>query len=175
MHCLLEWIRYELPPWRQALLKVATWPVPGKSLDEGKVVYGKSSIEGKSLRRAKQAQVGFAILYTNAVSAIPELEALMKNNRKPIAGRRAIYALSEIGVPAIPALTNALANINQINRLDIIYAIYAVERNCRSYDHGRSFPALIRAVNDSDPDLRRQATITLYNLAPHTLSEAHAK
>jgi len=177
--CLLEWIRYELPPWRQALLKLATWPVPGKSLDEGKVVYGKSAIEGQSVRRAEQAQLGFAILYTNAVSAIPELEALMKNNQKPIVGLRAIYALSEIGVPAIPALTNALANINQTNRIDIIYAIYAMERNSPFYDRdtcrAACLPALTRALNDPDPEVRRQAETTLYNLAPHTLTHVPAK
>jgi hypothetical protein len=177
--CLLEWIRYELPPWRQALLKVATWPVPGKSLDEGKVVYGKSSIEGKSLRKAEQAYFGFVILNTNAISAIPELEALMNNNQKPTVGLRAIYALSEIGIPAIPVLTNALANINQSNRIDIIYAIYAVERNCRFYDrdrcHAACLPALTRALKDPDAEVRRQAESTLYNLAPHTLTDARAK
>jgi hypothetical protein len=177
--CLLEWIRYELPPWRRALLKVATWPVPGKTLDEGKVVYGKSSIEGKSLRRAEQAQVGFALLYTNAVSAIPELEALMKNNRKPSVGLRAIYALSEIGIAALPALTNALANVNQTNRIDIIYAIYGMVQNSPYYyrDTCRAacLPALTRALSDPDPGVSRQAETTLYNLAPHTLTDAGAK
>ena len=176
---LLELIRYELPSWRQALLKLATWRVPGKTLEEGKIVYGKSLVEGRLLTRAENAGLGFAILNSNAVSAIPQLEALMKNNQKPVVGLRAIYALSEIGAPAIPALTNALANVNQTNRIDIIYAIYAIERNSsfssRDTCRAACLPALTRATNDPDAEVRRQAATTLYNIAPNALTSVRGK
>ena len=171
---LLEWIRYELPSWRKQLLRLATRPVEGKTLDEGKIIYGNALIRGKSARRAALAEVGFVILNTNAASAVPELETLMKNNRKPDVGLRAIYALGEIGGPAIPALTNALADVKQTNRDRIIEAIYAVEINSHySYGDahkGSSLPALIRALDDSDEWVRRRAYITLYNLALHNLA-----
>jgi len=116
---LLEWFRYELPLGRRILLKLATFRVQGKTLEEGKTIYGSSLIVGKKARRAEKADLGFVILNTNAVSAIPELEALMKNNHKPDRSLRAIYALGEIGGPAIPALTNALADPGTKQRLKI--------------------------------------------------------
>jgi hypothetical protein len=73
------------------------------------------------------AEVGFIILSTNGASAVPELEALMRNNQKPELGLRAIWALRAIGGPAIPALTNALADIGQTNRPQIIEALYGLE------------------------------------------------
>jgi hypothetical protein len=173
---LLEWIRYELPPWRKKLLRLATRPVEGKTLDEGKIIYGNSLILGKSTRLAELAELGFVILNTNAATAIPELEALMKNNQKPDIGLRAIYALGEICGPAIPALTNALADLKQPNRDRIIQAIYGVEINSH-YSHGDAYkgeclPELTRALNDPDEWVRRQAKVTLYNLALHGLASA---
>jgi HEAT repeat protein len=176
---LLDWIRYELPPWRELLLKLATHPVEGKPLEEGKIVYSQSLIEGKSWRRAELTELGFLILSTNAAPEIPELEALMKNNQKPVVGLRAIHALGGIGVAAIPALTNALASTSQTNRIDIIYAIFAIERGCpsRSRDACRAacLLALTRALNDPDAAVRRQAETTLFNLDPQTLSKVLAK
>jgi HEAT repeat protein len=171
---LLEWIRYELPSSRQALLKLATWPVEGKPLEEGKIVYGQSLIQGKALPRAERAICGFAILNANAVSAIPELETLMKNNKKPAAALRAIWALGEIGGPTFPALTNALADPNQPHRVEIIESIYALELQSPYYYgdtyKGACLPALIRTLNDPDEWVRRQARATLFNLALHGLA-----
>jgi hypothetical protein len=173
---LLEWIRYELPPWRSKLLQLATRPVEGKTLDEAQIVYGQSFILGKSTRLAELAEVGFIVLTTNAASAIPELEALMKDHQNPVVRVRAIYALGEIGGPAIPALANALADINQSNRIEIIYAIFAVERNsppyCRDTCRAACLPALTRALNDPDAEVRRQAKVTLYNIVPRKLTSA---
>ena len=71
---LLKWIRYELPPWREKVLTLATRPVESKTLSEGKIVYGNSLILGESTRLAELAELGFVILNTNAISAIPDLE-----------------------------------------------------------------------------------------------------
>jgi HEAT repeat protein len=167
---LLEWIRYELPPWRKTLLSLATWSYG----EDKKVVFSKSLIEGESVPRAERAICGFAILNTNAVSAIPELEALMKNNKKPAVGLRAIWALGEIGGPAIHALTNALADTNQPHRSEIIEAIYACELQSPFYYgdtyKGACLPALIRTLEDPDDWMRRQARVNLFNLALHGLA-----
>ncbi len=175
---LLTSLRYELPAWRKGLLKLATRPVEGKTLEEGKVTYGRSRIVGKNARKTTLADMGFIILGTNAVSAIPELEALMKNNRKPDNGVRAIYALGEIGGPAIAVLTNALADPKQANREDIFHALYRVELESDSFYGGKyrgaCFPALLRALEDPDEEVRREARVTLYNLELHHLTPSTA-
>ena len=171
-------MRYELPPWRQQLLKLATRPVKGKTLDEGKIVYGQSLILGKATRLAELADLGFVILNTNAAPAIPELEAMMKDNQKPDQGLRAIYALGTIGVPAVQVLTNALADINQSHRPEIMQAFYvAREMSPPSRDTYLSacLPALTRALDDPDAEVRRQAKVTLYNLDPQTLTHARTR
>lgn len=165
--CLLKWFRYELPPWRGRILELATWHLD--KAEGKKVVFRRSFIIGPTARRAEKADLGFVILNTNAAPATAELEALMKNSRKPDVGLRAIYALGEIGGPAIPALTNALADANQTNRCEIIHAIYVVEL-MSPYYYGGSYrggclPALNRALDDPDEEVRRQAKNTLYNLS----------
>jgi len=173
--CFMEWIRYELPPWRQILLKLGTQDL---DVQKGtKVITGKSWIEGKAPRRAERVGWGFAILNTNAASAIPELEALMKDNQKPIVRQRAIEALGYIGGPALSALTHALADTNQMNRIEIIYAIkcialggnaaYSVERDSPSSYRDACMAALTRALYDPDDRVSRQAKITLYNVEHH--------
>jgi HEAT repeat protein len=103
----------------------------------------------------------------------------MKDNQKPDVGLRAIYALGGIGVPAIPAVTNALADINQTNRHEIVHLLHDIERlsrsNCGSTYPSACLAALTRALNDSDDRLCRQASICLYNLAPESLTNASAK
>ncbi len=171
---LIASLRYELPLWRKTLLTLATWPVEGKTLDEGKVVYGRAWILGRTARQTETADTGFVILNTNAAPAIPALEVLMKDDRKPTKALRAIWALGEIGGPAVPALTNALADTNQANRCRIMEALYGIEINSanhyRDTPTGVCLPALTRALNDLDPEVRRQAYINLYNLALHKLA-----
>jgi hypothetical protein len=178
---LLEWIRYELPPWRARVLRLATLPVPGKSLDEGKIVFGQSFILGESTRLAGLAELGFVILNSNAIPAIPDLERLMKDNQKPAVGLRAIYALGAIGGPAITALTNALVDTKQTNRIEIMYALMGAERGSPYYYgsayQGAALPALTQMLEDPDPSIRRQASITLYNITnvtPRLLQALHA-
>jgi HEAT repeat protein len=114
------------------------------------------------------AEVGFVILNTNAIPAIPDLERLMKDNQKPVVGLRAIYALGAIGGPAITALTNSLANTNQSCRIEIMNALLGAERESPYYYgnayRGSALPALTRALNDPDPSVCREACVTLYNI-----------
>ncbi len=164
---LLDCFRYELPWWRKTLLKGATLPVGGKSLAEGKIVLFRSSIIGPNARKVQQADLGFVILNTNAAPAIPELEAMMKDDQKPERALRAINALSAIGVPAVGVLTNALADTNQIHRCEIMSAFYVVrEMSPPSRDAylGACLPALNQALDDADAKARRQARTSLYNI-----------
>ncbi len=168
-------------PWRQTVLKLATRPVEGKSLWEGKIVYGQSLILGKSTRLAELAEWGFVILNSNALPAIPDLERLMKDNQKPAVGLRAIYALGAIGGPAIAPLTNALANPRQSNRIEIMQTLCGAERESPYYYgsayHGAALPALTQALKDPDPSIRREAAVTLYNITnvtPALLRALHA-
>jgi hypothetical protein len=161
--CLLAWFRYELPSWRNGLLMLATW-----RYGEGKkVVFSRSLIIGPTARKAEWAGLGFVILNTNAAPAIPELEAMMKENQKPDRGLRAIYALGAIGVPAFRVLTNALADTNQTHRCEIMSAFHVVrEISSPSRDAylGACLPALNRALDDADAEVRRQAKVSLYNI-----------
>jgi HEAT repeat protein len=163
------------------MLQLATRPVQGKPLEEGKIVYGQSRILGKSTRLAELAELGFGILNTNAIPAIPDLERLMKDNRKPKVGLRAIYALGAIGGPAVTALTNALADTKQSSRIEIMHALCGAERESPYYYgsafRGAALPALTRALNDPDPSIRGQASVTLLNITnvtPELLRVLHA-
>jgi len=161
--CLLAWFRYELPSWCKGLLTLATW-----RYGEGKkVVFSRSLIIGPTARKAEWAGLEFVILNTNAAPAIPELEAMMKDNQKPDRGLRAIYALGAIGVPAVRVLTNALADKNQNHRCEIMQAFYVVRDMSPSFRDtylGACMPALTRALDDPDADVRRQAKVSLYNI-----------
>lgn len=171
--CLLNWISYEPPLWREALLALATRPVEGKTSGEGSIVYGRSFIRGKSARLAELAENGFVILNTNAAPVLPNLDALMKESRSPEVRLRAIYALGEIGPRAPPRLMGALQDSKQPNRCEIIYAIYGVERNsplpARDTIRAICLPALAAVLQDSDAEVRRQAATTLYNLTNSTI------
>lgn len=160
---LLECFRYELPPWRQRLLTLATW-----HYGEGKkVVFSRSSIIGPAGRQAEWAGLGFVILNTNAAPAIPELEAMMKDHRKPDRGLRARYALGAIGVPAVRVLTNALADTNQTHRREIMQSFDVVRdmiSPSRDTYLAACLPALTRALDDADAEVRREAEVTLYNI-----------
>ena len=57
----------------------------------------------------------------------------MKVNQKPVVGLRAICALGAIGGPAIAALTNALADTKQSNRIEIMHALCGAERESPYY------------------------------------------
>jgi hypothetical protein len=161
--CLLAWFRYELPSWRKGLLTLATW-----RYGEGKkVVFSRSLIIGPTARKAEWAGLGFVILNTNAAPAIPELEAMMKDNQKPDRALRAILALGEIGGPAIAALTNALADTNQTHRREIMQAFNVVrDMSPPSRDTflAACLPALNRALDDADAEVRREAKVSLYNI-----------
>ena len=112
---LLKWINYEIPAWRISLDK----KVPA-FVNRGPI---RGWIQGRASWLAFYAPDGFQFLGTNAVSAIPGLEALMNDSTKPQSSERAIRALRYIGEPAIPVLKAALADTNRVDRAIIRLAI----------------------------------------------------
>ena len=111
-------------------------------------------LSSKSSRRVTQSLNGFAILGTDAASAIPELQALMKDPTKP--GAR--FALVSIGPPAIPALKAALADPNQPDRYKLLYTFSNL-----MFRPGTNscLPILIEALTDHDVEVRYAATNVL--------------
>lgn len=158
--CLLKWIDYESPAWRitlRRMLRRTRW-------------YGMS--EGQADRRAYLTTWGFTFLETNAASAIPKLQALMKDTTKPESSDRAIYALGCIGEPAIPVLKAALADSNQSNRSEIISAFRLIALNQGT---NACLPILVEALNHHDPSVRKQAETVVLEIAPDVYFERLTK
>jgi hypothetical protein len=155
---LLKWIKYEIPPWRISLDK----KVPA-FVNRGPI---RGWIQGRASWLAFYAPDGFRFLGTNAVSAIPELEVLMKDTTKPERSGRAIRALTSIGEPAIPVLRAALADTNRTDGDRIIYAFWSIADL-----HGTNtcLPILVEALNHDDLDVRSEATNAVRGLAPQLL------
>jgi hypothetical protein len=93
---LLKWIDYEEPTWPKKasrwipyIYRIAPWWFSPKQFD---------------------AAFGFAILGTNAASAVPTLANILNDTNRITAHSRVAYALCCIGTPALPALAAALRN-----------------------------------------------------------------
>ena len=111
-------------------------------------------ISSRSSRRVTQSLNGFAILGTDAASAIPELQALMKDPTESAAK----FALVRIGPPAIPAFKAAFADPNQPDRFKLLFTFSMLmfmpgTNSC--------FPILIEALTDHDPKVRHAAECVL--------------
>ena len=157
----LKWIADEPRAWR---ISVST-NLPA-FLDRPPV---NRWIEGNASRRSAYALSGFALLATNAVSAIPELEALMKDNTKPMSSKHAIFALSHMGDPAIPVLKSALADTNQLNPGFIIFAF---EGMASIRGTNVCWPLLREALSHPNSDVRLMATNAVKGHVPGLLPDA---
>jgi hypothetical protein len=159
---MLKWIDYEPPAWRRGVRKA----LPAK-LAENETL--QDMIEGEPNRRAAAAMLGFGILGTNAQSVIPELEVMMRDKSAPNRAGRAIFALSGLGIQALPSLTNALADPQQLYRNRLIFALGF---NAPVSGTNAVLPALMRALNDDDQRVRSAATIVVRRIAPEVLTNA---
>jgi HEAT repeat protein len=163
--CLLKWMSYETPAWREKLRQ----SLPNRlkrSRFVARLTYGNA------VGRAGEALVAFDAFGTNAAPAIPALVALSQTSEKPSAAMRALLALGYIGEPAIPALTNALANPLQLERHWIPHALEQVMRdstNTRSI----CVSVLLQAMHDPDIDVRGEALTILRVVAQKELLAAN--
>jgi hypothetical protein len=163
---LLKWISYETPSWRKTLYNKLPPPIRFKF---------QRWLQGKGGRQAECAIVGFMFLGTNAVTAIPQLEALMNDNTKAVSSVRAIFALGNIGEPAIPVLQSALADSNHLNPELIVMTF-----ECMASTSGTNvcLPLLREALSHKNSAVRDRATNALERLErpiPSDGSRAHLR
>src|SRR5262249_14380446 len=89
---LMQLIQQEPPPWQSSVrgtLPRFSWDTPP----------GRLLINGTGKDRADRAMLGFILLATNAVSAIPELAIMINDTNHPATSQRAMTALSKLGLP----------------------------------------------------------------------------
>jgi hypothetical protein len=96
---LMQWIRYELPPWRKKLAK------GNNSLLQGLV---RPFLPTKRELLADATQYAFRILGTNAASAIPELTGLMRDTSARQTAIGAMGALSLMRTNGLAPLISAI-------------------------------------------------------------------
>jgi hypothetical protein len=129
---LSKWLSYDPPAWRKSVPRM----LPAFIRNRETVARW---FEGEATRRANSATMGFAFLGTNAASAIPALEVLIKDKTKPERLERAIGALCNIGSPAIPTLRACLrdpalaklTNSSPVMRAALITAIADIREKRR--------------------------------------------
>jgi hypothetical protein len=154
----LKWMRYEQPAWQQSLRwKLPHWIKSNPTVDHW--LYAGE-------RRADWSISKVASLGTNAVSTIPELEAMMNDHTKPGLVSRAITALGNLGGPAIPALQRSLADPNQNQRYQIVLYLGTIARQGHTND---CLPILMEVLNDQDAAVRSAATNAVLQFAPELL------
>ena len=154
--CLLSWIRYESPIWRDKLRR--------RFADSPSI---QNLIEGSAHRRAGNSIHGFGILGTNVVSTIPELTVLMCDTNSPRASNRAVLALSGMGVEGFDALASALSDPQRPNRFRIIWSL---RTSAFQVGTNKCLPPLIKALSDQDQLVRISATNVLLSIAPEALT-----
>jgi hypothetical protein len=154
---LLRWMTYEPPRWRKSLAKVAyKFKQDDKMFD---YLFGTER---------HKAMLGFALLGTNAASALPALVTLMKDTTNPPRAAVATHALAYLGQPALPYLTDALSDPNATRRATVVIAISAMAF------HGAStndcLTPLLKATTDADPAVRHTAWNAIVHIAPQVLT-----
>jgi hypothetical protein len=123
---------------------------------------------GRGVTRMQLVAVGFRVLGTNATSLLPELETRMNNPSEQNRSLRAVIALAEIGVQALPALTNALANPTHRCRELIADRLSYMAATAQPESTNMFRPVLDQMLNDSDANVRALATNAVRTLAPDT-------
>jgi hypothetical protein len=150
IHFVLDWLSYEPPLWQW---KAARLPILRCCFHPRKLADGTIN---------KKGLTGFEILGTNAVSAIPAIVALRKDNQHLTRSSFAAGALACLGAQALPHLTGALSDTNYVHRADAVAAL------ARMPSHGvaRSacLAAILKATSDPNPFVRRFATNALERL-----------
>lgn len=145
---LLRWIRYETPPWHRH----ADEMLP---LDLGNSRLARVTLH-RSYYRALAAPLGFRLLGTNAVGAIPELSSMTLDQSHPETARRAIEVLSYLGPQGFQALAAVLANTNQPFRGTVAFFMKA--GSAPVVGTNTSPTPLKAAMDGPDPTLRPGAS-----------------
>ena len=96
-----------------------------------------------------------ASFHTNSVAAVPRLGRIAREERGPISSA-AVHTLSRIRGPAIPVLTELVADTNVTVRSQAIYALGIIGAEARS-----AREAVLGALDDSVAEVRVRAVQTL--------------
>src|SRR6267142_5703307 len=149
---LLQWIRYESPPWREKVsdtlgnMNASIW----------------LAFRDKKVDRANDAVRGFQILGAQASPAVAELSQLTKSTNVHIAVR-AVYALDSLGIEAHPGLLDVLTN----PQVSVLIAGFVLEREMThpNPNTGGLVRVLIGQLQHQDPEIAAKAAQLLGQLA----------
>lgn len=160
----LRWMHYNQPGWKATLdQKLPGWIRYSPEVDRW--LYAADY-------RAEDSLAGLYLLGTNAVSAIPELEAMMKDRTNASAARRAVRSFAFLGEQALPVLQRAFADPNQGDRGLIVVAIALIAREGHTI---ACSPTLVDALTDRDHSVRYRATNAIRENVPALLTNAPAQ
>jgi hypothetical protein len=165
---LVKWLRYEpggMRRWRdQAATKLPTKIFYSRFVQE-------HVIESSADRQAQNAGSGFRILGPAAAPAIPDLISLTKIPNSDFAATRSIYALRQIGEPALPALAALISNSESRFKYLVIELVGEMSWDRTNLSEFR--PLLITCCTDTNLHVRTAATNALdlieSNTVPSTL------
>jgi len=149
---LASWLRNEYSPGRYQARKLL--PLAENSLLQ-RIFPWASAAEA----RAELAMIAFAALGPSASNTAPRLVALLADPRAPLSARRAQYALSQIGEPALDPLLHLLTDSQATNR-DLALATIAELKLNRSAI-ARAWPVLTNCASDPDLDVADAALYAL--------------
>lgn len=129
------------------------------SIGEAAVPALREALKGESEDRRVYAMQALSNLGADATTAIPDLVAVLSSPSRMTAGSAAA-ALTKIGEPAVPALTNALLTLtNQIGRTQAAMALWQIGAAAKPATN-----ALVLATRDPSADVRLHALIALVNI-----------
>jgi hypothetical protein len=158
---LLEWMHYQTPEWKLTLHRnLPRWIQRNGTY--GLLLFGAAS-------RANHSYGAIMVLGTNAVSAVPELEGMLRDRAKSDPVLRAIQALNYLGEPGWAALQRAFADTNQLHRFLIVRSV--ASSMSEGLTNARQ-ALLLQALDDTDIKVRLNATNAVRDFAPHLLSNA---
>jgi hypothetical protein len=141
--CLLRWIRYSPPAWRQTFDKRlgGVWP-----WYESRVLRAEG--------RMQLGVMGFRVLGPRGAPAIPDLARLLRNPGRKKIDDPALDALTAIGKDSLPALFAVLGDPKQQERYKIAWAIRQISL-AEGFDDTYE---LEKRLNDPNLDMRVAVT-----------------
>jgi hypothetical protein len=144
----VAWVGLRTPQWKHSLFeKLPDWL--------RQIGFIANGLEQKNYLRTAFGVKAIWLLGTNAVSAIPQLQAKLENRTNFYLVKDASRALAGIGPPSVPALRSAFANPEQINRPAILWSFRWLSFSGCSND---CMPIVIAALEDDDANVRASAT-----------------
>jgi len=154
---LLKWIRHESPDWRYRLHR-AVCKLPS-FISESSLVEKVTADRAED--RARNAQMGFAVLGALASNAVPELVKLLDVRKCPDTGSRAMWILGDLGPDGIAAL---IRRIESTNGYGGTTAIKVLSHRGLGTNALAAVPFLIRFVASEDEEDAVYAAEMLGNL-----------